>query len=449
MRCEEFKQNIVELCDKNADPKLVAEYMHHMEECAECKSYYHDFMITVNMLSPHHTPMTIQPKSVRTGIRRDAIEKKADNPQHKIKRVWAKLTQIAAALIIFVAGVVTGWSNLFTTDAKAVTSPSIIFEQAIKNVQNAGSFIITMKARTQPNENMAHFDPDLDFVRINLQVLNQNDSTFWRLEKEGGRTIMFNGREQYMWTSNGLKTRGSANVGFLEGFASLLQPENLLKQQKAAIIDNSHANVRTTETDSITTITIQTELDGDGLHSLLGNSKTKKMQCIAENVFTKKDGLLRQIRIWVKRDGNKILILSSSDIKYNILLNKEELVRLPYSNSEWLDIEGPQLKTDARLETLQKETATEAAQRIMTALTTDNVEPAKEALYYYSQLLPKIVGRLKGCKVSEFSAPKKKDDYAGIYVFYKLTNENGTSETRHLALRCDNDQKIWMLDGGL
>ncbi|WP_294470260.1 zf-HC2 domain-containing protein [uncultured Bacteroides sp.] len=406
-------------------------------------------MATVNLLRPHHAPMTIQVKPLQTEIHSDTILKKEDKHQHKSKHLRAKLAQTAAALIIFVAGVATGWSNLFTTDAKATPSPSIIFEQAIKNVQNAGSFIITMKARTQPNENMAHFDPDLDFIRINLKVLNQNDSTFWRLEKEGGRTIMFNGREQYMWTSNGLKLRGSANVGFLEGFASLLQPESLLKQQKAAIIDNNHANVRTTETDSITTITIQTELDGDDLYSLLGNWKIKKMQCITENVFTKKDGLLRQIRIWVKRGGNKILILSSSEIKYNILLNKEELVQLPKSDSEWLEIEAPQLKSDAHLQTLQKETATEAAQRIMTALTTDSIEQAKEALYYYSQMLPQIVGRLKGCKASEFSDPKKKDDYAGVYVFYKLTSENGTSQMCHLALRYDNDQKIWILDGGL
>ena len=196
--------------------------------------------------------------------------------QHKIQQLRIRFTQIAAAIIIFVAGVMTGLSNLFSTDAKAVTSPSLIFEQAIRNVHNAGSFIINMNARTLPNENMAYFDPEAEFIKISLKVLHQNDSTFWRLEKEGGRTVLFDGREQYMWDKIGSKVRGSVNTGFMEDFASLLQPEKLLEQQKTAIADNNKGNIKISEDDSKIVITTYTEMYDNNLYSLLNNSKLKK-----------------------------------------------------------------------------------------------------------------------------------------------------------------------------
>lgn len=443
MKCEEFKQNIVELCDKNPDAEILAECMRHIEECAECKAYYDDYMATVDMLRPRHTPMTIRTMSPQKEDSPSIIERK-----HSIKPIRTKLARIATALIIFVAGIITGWSNLFTTDAKANVSPSFLFEQAIRNVQNVGSFIINVNARTLANENMAYFNPDVDFVKISLKVLHQNDSTFWRLEKEGGRTILFDGKEQYMWDNNGTRVRGSADVAFLEGFVTLLSPEKLLRQQKAAMAD-SNAKVETLETDSTTIIMAYMEIYDNNLLSLLNDSEQKKQKCTIENVFSKNDGLLRQIRIWVEYAGKKVLLLSSSDIKYNISLDKKELLQLPDTNSEWQLAQEPLLNKGARLQALQKETATEAAQRIVTALTTGNIQQAEEALYYYKPYLPNIIKNMEGCKASEFSDPKKRDDYAGVYVFYKLTHTDGTSEMQHIAIRCDNDQKIWMVDGGL
>ncbi|MDD3039889.1 zf-HC2 domain-containing protein [Bacteroides sp.] len=448
MKCKEFKKNIVELCDKNTDPRLVDECMHHMEECLECKSYYEDYMATVSMLCPRYAPMAIQSKSPETKIESSAIERKSSEKQHKIQQLRIRFTQIAAALIIFVAGIMTGLSNLFSTDAKAIPSPSLIFEQAIRNVHNAGSFIINMNARTLPNENMAYFNPDAEFVNISLKVLHQNDSTFWRLEKEGGRAILFDGREQYMWDNIGLKVRGSATTGFMESFASLLEPEKLLEQQKTAIANNNKGDVKMSETDSKIVITTYTEMYDNNLYSLLHNSKLGKHKCIIENVFTKNDGLLREIRVWVEQNGKKVLILSSSEIKYNTLLRKEDLLCLPnIDKSQWVSAEEPLLKEGAHLKALQNETATEAARRILTALTNGNPEQAKEALQTYDRA--ELSKRLSGCKVSEFSMPKKKENNASVFVFYKLTQPDGTSQMNYVVLRQDNDQKIWILDGGL
>lgn len=449
MKCKEFKKNLVELCDKNADPELVAEYMQHMEECAECKSYYDDYMATVNMLRPHHTP--VEQQTIRHGIKKEKnpSERMHKEKRNKFKLIRRKAMQIAASLIIFVAGVGTGLSNLFSSDAKAITPPSTVFAQAIQNLHNVGSFVIHVYARTLSNENLAYFDPDADFVEHSLKVLHQNDSIFWRFEKEDERTIVFDGKEQYMWQKNGTKLRGPAEATFLEGFTSLLNPEKLLEQQKTAISNTPNANIEMRETDSTTIVIAHTEIYDNNLTPLLNDSEVKKYKGTIEYVFTKKEGLLKKVQIWVERNGEKIVIFKSSDIEYNTFLSKEALLQLPDADSsQWLQAEEPHLETGYRLSTLQKETATEAARRIITALTTGELQQAEEVLYYYSQELPQLTKELKGCQASEFSAPKHKDDYAGVYIFYRLTCPDGTSDMRHVALRCDNDQKIWILDGG-
>ncbi|MFW5504591.1 MAG: zf-HC2 domain-containing protein, partial [Prevotella sp.] len=56
--------------------------------------------------------------------------------------------------------------------------------------------------------------------------------------------------------------------------------------------------------------------------------------------------------------------------------------------------------------------------------------------------------KFAGCKASNFTA-KKKGDYAGVFVFYLLTHPNGKTEKSYVCVRNDNDQHIWIADGGL
>lgn len=373
-------------------------------------------------------------------------------PQKKVSRykhLYRNMGKVAASILLFLLGVWTGLSNLFSTDADAMKSVPMVFEQAIKGAKNVGSFVIDFSIRTNPNEHFDYFDPKADFVRMKISVLNQNDSTFWRLEKKGGRTVVFDGKEQYLWTSNGLMVRGKPESGISEKIAGLLHPETLLEQQREAIEEQKNARVEKTETDLTVQVTTYTTFyDGD-LGYLLKQGKSKAYDCVIENIFTKQDGLLREVRMWIEQDGRRTLLLKSEKIDYNVFLDKEQLIRLPQTgNLGWITSQDPKVVDGTRLRILQKETAIEAARRIMNALVTNTPETAKEALYYYKQLLPRITRQLHGCKVSEFSVPKQKEDYAGVFVFYTLTYPDGVSKKLHIALRRDNNQQIWILDGG-
>ncbi len=422
MNCNDFKEKVVDLFDKDIDMQAQAQLREHMANCHDCKAYYDDLRKTFNILQPLDT----------ANIRKTKIT----------HRLW----RYAAAVAIFLFGFVIGWNHLFSTPAVADDAKLTFLQQSIQSVQNVGSFQMEVYARTTQQENFATFDPAMPFVKINIKLLRQNDFLFYRVEKANGRTVVSDGRNQYMWIPNVLYLKGSQESDFLEHFANLIFPERLLTIQKSAIKLSNENKMTQVESDSTIVLTVDGVEKNSDLRQLFETGKMDDYRLIVENTFTKNDGLLRFVKLWVIKDGKKILLLHIDNIRYNVMLNKGEITRLP--TAEWTDITEQRATSSNRLKQLQNETPQQAAKRILNAIIADKDSQAAEALIYYKSILPQLIHKLKGCKVSAFET-RKDSSYVGVYVFYTLTTPEGNREKRHIAIRNDNEQHIWIVDGGL
>ena len=322
----------------------------------------------------------------------------------------------------------------------------IYLEQGIRSVQNVGSFKMSVFARTLPNENFAYFDPKADFVKIDIGLMRQNDSVFYRVEKQGGRTIVCDGTSQYMWIPGASYTKGSRSVNFLENFVNLLSPERLLSMQVSAIDFSEKNEVTRTETDTTIIVTFKGTEKNSDLQQLLETGKMGNCEVEVENVFSNNDGLLRFVKLWLVENGKKTLLLHIDNIQYNVMMNRASLTQIP--DCQWDDFEQTAEISKIRLRQLQNETAAQAAQRIIQSIISDNTSNASEALVYYENCLSLLTEQMKGCRATNFKE-RKDNSYAGIYVFYTLTYPDGKSKKRHIAVRNDNKNKIWIADGGL
>lgn len=422
MNCNDFKEKVVDLFDKDIDMQAQAQLREHMANCHDCKAYYDELRKTFNILQPLDT----------ANIRKTKIT----------HRLW----RYAAAVAIFLFGFVIGWNHLFSTPAVADDAKLTFLQQSIQSVQNVGSFQMEVYARTTQQENFATFDPTMPFVKIDIKLLRQNDFLFYRVEKANGRTVVSDGRNQYMWIPNVLYLKGSQESDFLEHFANLIFPERLLTIQKSAIKLSNENKMTQVESDSTIVLTVDGVEKNSDLRQLFETGKMDDCRLIVENTFTKNDGLLRFVKLWVIKDGKKILLLHIDNIRYNVMLNKGEITRLP--TAEWTDITEQRATSSNRLKQLQNETPQQAAKRILNAIIADKDSQAAEALIYYKSILPQLIHKLKGCKVSAFET-RKDSSYVGVYVFYTLTTPEGNREKRHIAIRNDNEQHIWIVDGGL
>lgn len=422
MNCNDFKEKVVDLFDKDIDMQAQAQLREHMANCHDCKAYYDELRKTFNILQPLDT----------ANIRKTKIT----------HRLW----RYAVAVAIFLFGFVIGWNHLFSTPAVADDAKLTFLQQSIQSVQNVGSFQMEVYARTTQQENFATFDPAMPFVKIDIKLLRQNDFLFYRVEKANGRTVVSDGRNQYMWIPNVLYLKGSQESDFLEHFANLIFPERLLTIQKSAIKLSNENKMTQVESDSTIVLTVDGVEKNSDLRQLFETGKMDDCRLIVENTFTKNDGLLRFVKLWVIKDGKKILLLHIDNIRYNVMLKKGEITRLP--TAEWTDITEQRATSSNRLKQLQNETPQQAAKRILNAVIADKDSQAAEALIYYKSILPQLIHKLKGCKVSAFET-RKDSSYVGVYVFYTLTTPEGNREKRHIAIRNDNEQHIWIVDGGL
>lgn len=422
MNCNDFKEKVVDLFDKDIDMQAQAQLREHMANCHDCKAYYDELRKTFNILQPLDT----------ANIRKTKIT----------HRLW----RYAVAVAIFLFGFVIGWNHLFSTPAVADDAKLTFLQQSIQSVQNVGSFQMEVYARTTQQENFATFDTAMPFVKIDIKLLRQNDFLFYRVEKANGRTVVSDGRNQYMWIPNVLYLKGSQESDFLEHFANLIFPERLLTIQKSAIKLSNENKMTQVESDSTIVLTVDGVEKNSDLRQLFETGKMDDCRLIVENTFTKNDGLLRFVKLWVIKDGKKILLLYIDNIRYNVMLNKGEITRLP--TAEWTDITEQRATSSNRLKQLQNETPQQAAKRILNAIIADKDSQAAEALIYYKFILPQLIHKLKGCKVSAFET-RKDSSYVGVYVFYTLTTPEGNREKRHIAIRNDNEQHIWIVDGGL
>ena len=422
MNCNEFKEKVADLFDKNIDMQTQAQLSEHMDNCPECKAYYKELRETFNLLQPQEPAIMTKAKS-----------------SHKF---W----HYAAAAAIFVFGFVIGWSHLFSTPAVAERTRITFLQQSIMSVQNVGSFQMEVYARTSPQGNFAYFDPAMPFIKTDIQLLRQNDSLFYRVEKENGRTIVSDGSNQYMWIPNALYLKGNRGANFLERFANLVFPERLLNMQKSAIVLSKENKVIQAETDTTVVLTIEGTEKNSDLQQLFETGKMDDCSVIIENTFTKNDGLLRFVKLWIIKDGQRTMLLHIDNIRYNVILSKAEIISLP--DAEWTDVAKQESLSSGRLEQLQNESAEQAAKRILEAIIKGNEKQASEALVYYKSVFNDLSMKLKDCKASDFQV-RKESSYVGVYVFYTLTSPNGKQEKRHVALRNDNQQHIWILDGGL
>lgn len=55
MNCNDFKEKVVDLFDKDIDMQAQAQLREHMANCHDCKAYYDDLRKTFNILQPLDT----------------------------------------------------------------------------------------------------------------------------------------------------------------------------------------------------------------------------------------------------------------------------------------------------------------------------------------------------------------------------------------------------------
>ena len=451
MNCKEFKDRIVDLFDSDMENQNLLD---HIESCDECRKYYEEWIETINVLTPSHAPslsddillklVTPEHSPVLTENIAEKARIKSESRKNRIFRSWR---QVAAAMFIFLLGLGIGLSNFFSSSA--VASDAIyLLDRSLTSIRNVGNFSMDLRVRTYSNENFHYISSDAPFIEHYLDVAHINGQTIWRLEKKGGRTLVCNGQKQFLWNEHYPKATIhplTYNIG--AGFMPLINPDILFEYEKKMIEKSSSDSYTVKNTDSTTILTIHATHKGAPHPLLWKDHAMDDSDNIREYVFDKRSGLLKQVHYWILINNRKILILESEHILYNNHANLSDITRIPTQGYEWIDRTNDISIDSKRLAFLQQESPQEASVRILSAIFTENTQDAKEALIYYDT--SDLIKSWKSYRLISCVQTLHSDGYQGIYVIAEVYTPKNKKETIMLALRNDNPDNIWMVDGGL
>lgn len=69
MDCNEFRNSVADLFDREADPQVRTECERHVAECPSCRAYYDGLRSVDKLLRPQHSPVAMPRREVRLARR--------------------------------------------------------------------------------------------------------------------------------------------------------------------------------------------------------------------------------------------------------------------------------------------------------------------------------------------------------------------------------------------
>lgn len=329
------------------------------------------------------------------------------------------------------------------------------FSLALVVMQEAKTMIMTGKLRTEAQEPIDYINPQADFVPATVKVIYDEPMLF-SIEKKGGRTVLYKGAEStgnyvYQWSNfnNTLSGWKSQHAGFVnKEMEAILNPRLLLETEFRIAESNKGTNYEIIEVGELVVVRVATTAQGDYSQSDFRlNTSLAEANTLREYTFDKNSGLLQKLRIVIMIDEKPVTILESESIDYNEPLTVADLYDKALFDS--ITFNDMSIRAEASSPLIGIE-ADEAAEIILKAMQTWDMNILGTAMTLYKGDTMKVLeSKYKGVEVKSIGKAQSSGLYPGKFVKCKVVMPDGSKETLMLALRNDNKQGVWVVDGGL
>jgi hypothetical protein len=387
----------------------------------------------IEMLRPRALPP--MPAGIKANVlskirRREAL-KNFFTMKNTVSKIVASTASIAAAVVIAVVSVKPTAAHAARVEA--------ILDRSYEAAGEVRTMRMKIDVRTEPHESFAYTNPLRPMVEHTLTVVC-GEPVCWRLEK-GERTVLFDGREKYLWygTDSRVGYKGDRTTGFEEWFDILLDPRVVPMREKAAMAEEVKYHVE--DRDDEIVLRADVKARGDFSNPYLRNSSIDESDTSRELVFDRATGLLKSMKIYAKVAGVKSLLVDVKSIEYDVPVECAALTALP-EGYEWRDVTAaPPAGLFSGI------TAEEAARKIADAITNGDLTPVREAFAQYD--MASISQQFDGARVVKVGKPFRSGLYAGVFVPFKVRMAGGRTKNLKIALRRDNPNGVWLVDGGI
>jgi hypothetical protein len=445
MKCSEVHERIADLFEKEISREIRDEFSAHFRECAECRKLYEEVSQTVAGLKPHVTVDAGNGlhERIMGSVIGDVSEKenRGSQPVRRIKPVWKKVIAIAA--VIAALFLIIPILNFFSrTDVKAAT---VILQKSIDALGNVRSFYMEYEVRTRPGDNFEYINRDDGYVLHKLWKIAGSPGK-WRIEKPG-RTVVMDGKHQYLYMDGpgSMALMAGPDAGFVEWMRILLDPAGILEKERLNSMENG-SKFRIEENGDLITLTINAKATGNYTNAYLLNTSIPESNNSRVYTFDKATRLLKSLDIYIDSAGNSVRIFEVKDIKYNIPV-EDAVFNIPLPGDlKWVPVNELAKQTG-----VAGITSEDAARRFFTACHNEDWATVRQLIpgfINFVQLQFAVKAEYGGLTIISIGKPFKSGRYPGEFIPYEIRKKNGYVKKWNLAVRNDNPEKKWVIDGG-
>ena len=437
MNCQETMERLPDLFDteENSDAELVRV---HLADCPACRVHFEEQQRVFGMVRQTTRVAASHQFGAKTmnAIRSAAALGTTTTGSFWNIRGWRRWTvaACAAALLFFLLPFVPlhfGGGN--STPAFSVLAQSI---EAMSDVQ---TIHMTGRMRTVPGDNFELIGTDYGFVP--LEIWRQYNPSRWQVEKTG-RTVVMDGQSAVMYIAKlNAYMKASPQAGFVEWLRPLLNPESIL-QDELDSAKQTPSQAKVTEADGTITLTVQRKAKGSFTNSWARNKSIDESDHTCIYKFDSATKRLQSLQVAIHTDGQDVTVLELNDIRYN--------EPLP------VDIFALQLPTGAEQMPAVDEMPPAApipgpkdvAQYFFDALAREDMDQVRDVFPVNPVVMMLMKEHFGGLSVLSIGEPFQSGTYPGYFVPYQVRLRDGSEKSYRLAVRNDNPQKRWTIDGG-
>lgn len=449
MNCRSFRKHQAELLDACPDPITTADLLEHAAGCSKCGQELRETQALLARITPSqrlHTSQKVKERIMNSITELDATNSTARTvtSRRPIYLKFARAGVLAAILLLAIVAV-----GQFTGRGKNASPAFASLAQAAEFVQGVKTMHISARMRTLPIDNFDHIDLNAPLIPVEMWRDFGNPSRM-RIEKQG-RQIVADGNTTTLLVqpdgrSSVRKLNGTAEGLFLT-LAPLLHADTLFERESEA----------TNDPDS--TVTIATKIGSDGRKKTILTISAKAKGDFSESDYAKNKSIIESdnvriytfdaeasrcesVQVYVRTEHGIVLVFETTRIEYDIPLNAS-LFHLDVPKDAIVTNEPSESSIDNSW--MQPD---EFAREFFEALSRSDWKTAVAFGGAWFDT-PESHKKYDGLDVISVGKPFKSGLYPGWLVPYEIKLKGGDVKKWNLAVRNDNPDKQWKMDGGL
>jgi len=443
MNCDTFNKKMYCLFDEQISLTEKEELMSHIESCSKCKQEYDEINTMLRKIKP---TMQIQASiNLKSSIMNEIKNSENKSRFTLLKSKWSKVAAVASVILfaLFFVPLLNSKKADFSTDASAAEA---LLSKSITSLQQLKSLYAEFKIRTLDGDNFELIDVNSDFVKHYLWKKSNPEK--WKIQKPG-RTVLNDGVNQYLYVNNKLSLKLPLTTNLIDWLKILLNPNQIMEAEKK-MAQTQKADYKIEKKDNTTVLTIKAKALGNYQNSdYMLNSSVIESNNTRVYSFDDVTNRLISMQVFIEKDNKSYLIFDLTDIKYDEDISENVFtINLP-SGMVWKDKTEPEPIQSEEFKNMNSEGI---AKMFFESLSNLDFKTMSMVAPEISDIISKnedSKNEFKNLKIISIGKSFKSGLYPGEFVPYEIKFKNGETKKMNLAVRNDNKNKAWKVDGGI